>query len=157
MNSKKIKEILELVLPSHTVNFLDVFPRDKAQSLSLSDQRFPLCFVANIDPSSKPGEHWVSFFLTNPHAPEFFDSLGLPPSIYGFHITPTFQSHYPIQSLFSTVCGQYCIYFLYHRSLGSSFSDILAPFSRRDLEWNDSHVAHFVSQLVSFRYDINMN
>ena len=38
--------------------------------------------VANTDPSSKPGTHWVAFYFPSKGKGEFFDSYGHPPIYY---------------------------------------------------------------------------
>ena len=48
-----------------------------------------------------------------------------------------------LQSVFSTVCGQYCIYFLYHRCRKSSMSSIVNSFVNDELR-NDQSVYDFV-------------
>ena len=104
MNNLQLEEILTRLLPRCQVNFLGVFALDTIPDLnSLST---PFCFVSNTHPSSKPGEHWVAFFNST-NSLEFFDSYGLPPSIYGFTLHPNSQSHQTLQSLESNVCGQY--------------------------------------------------
>ena len=48
-----------------------------------------------------------------------------------------------LQSAFSTVCRQYCIYFLYHRCRKSSMSSIVNSFVNDKLR-NDQLVYNFV-------------
>ena len=44
---------------------------------------YPGSYVANTDPSTAPGGHWVAMFFNNPRSAEFFDSYGLHPIVYG--------------------------------------------------------------------------
>ena len=141
MNTHQIEEILSTLMPN---NFIGVFAQDKIPNIDASFH-FPLSFVSNTHPSTKPGEHWVAFYYTSPDTLEFFDSYGLHPSIYGFIQSPSSINHTTLQSLDSNVCGQYCIYFLYHRSRGKTMSQIIGTFIK-DQAWNDNSVARFVAK-----------
>lgn len=115
------------------VDFLGVFPFDLFPLESFLDSSAPscskaICCIVNSDPSDKPGTHWVAFFMNksqqiedNRPILEFFDSYGLPPSTYSFdHISSAFNvlsNKYSLQSYSSTVCGHYCLFYLYLRSL----------------------------------------
>ena len=152
MNSVEINRIFKKILPRDRVKFLGVLPHDHARSLLTSttySNPFPLCFVSNTHPSTKPGEHWVAFYLTAPDSLEFFDSYGLPPSVYEYDVTPASSNPHTLQQLDSKVCGQYCVYYLYHRCRGKVLTQILAPFSLQDKAWNDHSVASYVSNLTS--------
>ena len=149
MNGRQLDNILSRLISPNKCSYLGIFSQDHLPSPSSNTHSFPLCFVANTDPSNKPGEHWVSFFYDSPSSLEFFDSYGLDPSFYGFNIIPSHINHTTLQALGSTVCGHYCIFYLYHRTQGLSLTRILCSFSTVDLDWNDKHVAHFVSKHFS--------
>lgn len=150
MNTFELDRILNKFLPRTQVKYLGVFPRDYSRTLlssNLDKHSFPLCFVSNTHPSSKPGQHWVAFYLSSTHCIEFFDSYGLTPSTYDFYITPSASNPYTLQQLDSNVCAHYCIFYLYHRCRGKSMSQIVSSFSHEDLAWNDSSVSRFVKTL----------
>ena len=130
------------ILPKDKVNFLGVFARDEIPGKS---ELYPACYVANTDPSSEPGTHWVAFFLESPTKCEFFDSYGLHPRAYGFSQQITSYNHTQLQTIHSTVCGHYCILFLYSRSLCSCA--IATLFSKTNLDWNDKQVTKWVNSL----------
>ena len=135
MNTAQLDSVLRRILPRSKVNFLGVFARDHVPT---TIHNYPACFVANTDPSSKPGEHWVAFYLTTPQKIDFFDSYGFHPRAYGFTLPVTSYNHTQYQSLKSNVCGQYCILYLYSRTLCRCSSK---------LAWNDSKVAKWVRSL----------
>ena len=143
MNTDQLNFILKEILNANKVNFLGVFAQDQVPLVD-SSFSFPLCFVSNTHPSSKPGEHWVAFYYLSPSSAEFFDSYGMHPSLYGFSLAPMHMNHRSLQSLSSNVCGQYCIYYLYHRSRGKTLAQIVSSFSSHDQAWNDNSVARFV-------------
>ena len=55
--------------------FRGVFPADKLPT------RFkkPALLIANTDPSTQKGSHWVAFYIPKSGKPEYFDSLGRSP------------------------------------------------------------------------------
>ena len=109
---------------------------------------FPRGFVANTDPSTEPGTHWVSFYFPSREKGEFFDSYGYPPEYYGepfqSYNVETINSH-KLQSSWSEVCGHYCIFYLYHRSRGYSMSKIVNMFSSNTMI-NDCKVSCYVKK-----------
>lgn len=113
-------------------------------------------FVCNTDDSEGPGKHWVVFAWTEPKNPvEFFDSLAKPPDLYhkdfvNFLINKGPNYTYSvkrIQAQGSIVCGEYCVFYAYHRCQGYSMLEILNYFSDKDLEANDEIVSRFVKSL----------
>lgn len=155
MNTIDLERIITHNCLTPRVKFLGVFPRDHTKFLvahTLDAHTFPLCFVSNTKPSTSRGEHWVAFYYTSEHSAEFFDSYGLHPSLYDFHLQPIHSSivwnQRCLQQLNSNVCGQYCIYYLYQRIRAhKSLRECVSSFSLNDRAWNDSSVSHFVSRL----------
>jgi Adenovirus endoprotease len=85
-------------------------------------------FIANTEPAARPGYHWVAFvvFANHPSIIYFFDSFGMPLSYYqdlyhtcmdrGYYsdtviVTPV--NSRALQGSKSTVCGHYCVLYLY--------------------------------------------
>ena len=122
--------------------FVGVFAADELPTLNT----FPSGFVANTDPSTEPGTHWVAFYFPSREKGEFFDSYGHPPEHYGFksYNIETWNQH-KLQSSWSNVCGQYCIFYLYHKSRGYSMSKIVNMFTD-NTAINDSKVACYVKK-----------
>ena len=142
MNTLQIKRALEHNRFTKK-NFCGVFAADK---IPKSFDTFPCGFVANTDPSTEPGTHWVAFYFSSPENGEFFDSYGHPPEYYGESFTiykPEIWNKRKIQSSWSEVCGQYCIFYLYHKSLGYSMSKIVNMFTDNTF-LNDCNVACYV-------------
>ncbi len=144
MNSDQIHSALERSI-HHPVHFLGVFPRDRIPII----HRYPACYVANTDGSSKAGTHWVAFYFDNSYCKEFFDSYGFSPCEYGFNFSPNIINPIQLQSFTSTVCGQYCIFYLIQRSSGFPMSNLINCFSRTNPLWNDHQVARFAKKYFS--------
>ncbi len=115
----------------------------------------PVCFVANTDPSNRPGQHWVAFYFPPSGPAEFFDSYGFEAERGSLN---KFQTHFGhkskiwnrtrMQGELSTACGQYCIYYLTLRCRGYAMDEIVRSFSgdRPDWNWNDSVAVAFVNK-----------
>jgi hypothetical protein len=109
----------------------------------------PSVIVINTDPSTKPGQHWVAVYITREGVAEYFDSYGKP--VYLSEIKwflkkngdAVRSNNQSIQGTLSTVCGQYCIFFLLHRCRGLSMTKIVHLFSN-DKTDNDIIVNDFV-------------
>ena len=114
MNTLQLKRALERN-PSTRKIFCGVFAADQLPKINT----FPCGFVANTDPITEPGTHWVSFYFPSLGKAEFFDSYGHRPEHYGFKLydIETWNNR-KLQSSLSEVCGQYCIFYLYHKSRG---------------------------------------
>lgn len=127
------EEILNLVSKDDLLSrsFLGVYPRD---GLPRRLPFLPCCLIANTDTSSEPGAHWVAFYFRSDGIGEYFDSYGRDiqhREFYNFlqrHCIDYIVNAKRLQQLYSTICGEYCIYFLLHRSFGISMSSILSRF-----------------------------
>ena len=139
------------------VHWLGVFARDQVPKLDRS-QRRPFALVVNTDPSNKPGKHWLAFFApADPsNAPaEMFDSYGLSPIIHALaHLAPRISwSSVSFQSIESSVCGHYCLYFLFNRAHGVSYQSVermlTSHLHNPPHSQPDTYVSHFVDSIQS--------
>ena len=144
MQSSQINEILQNVQ-----NFGGVFPADQITECELG--KF---YIINSAPSNDPGIHWLAVYLTK--VPEFFDSLGHSPMFYQFNFEDLMISHGPkymyntrrLQNYGSSMCGQYCIYYIISRAAGYSIEEIVQRFDHSNLRNNDTHIENFYNRLV---------
>ena len=133
--------------------YLGVFSADNIPLDHLSNQTKTVYFVLNSDPSSSPGTHWLACVKPPGSILEFFDSYGNPPSFYHFYFPSNLtilHNHDPLQSVYSAVCGQYCIYFLYFRivrkvSLQKISAQLRTSFKTRKLR--DQYISNCVNIL----------
>lgn len=126
----------------------------------------PIAFIINTDPKTLPGQHWLAVFITEKRSGEFFDSYGNPPdykyfpkSIYRFLQRNCVKISYntrQVQDLFSTTCGQHCLFFLLQRCKGNSFTDIIHSMYSDDLRKNDVLVSRFVKKLPHHHHPRNV-
>ena len=78
MNTAQIDSALKQD-PMISKTFCGVFA---SYRLPQTIETYPCGFVANTDPSHKPGTHWVAFYFVSKEEGEFFDSYGYPPDHY---------------------------------------------------------------------------
>ncbi len=147
MNTGQIVQALEQDLVTSKM-FCGVFPSNKLPQTVI---KYPCGFVANTDPSNKPETHWVAFYFPTEEKGEFFDSYGQPPSFYTDSFGDFLNKHSyewtfstcKLQSAWSSVCGQYCVFYLSHKARGYSMNKIVQLFSN-NTTLNDTKVSHFV-------------
>ena len=109
-------------------------------------------YVFNLSDSSSMGTHWVAVYIENKYL-DYMDSYGVTAPIqlktWGKNYE-WFENGCQLQSPFTAVCGQYCIYFLMQRARGVAFNDILKKFNHNN-DANDKLVYDFVSK----RFDLS--
>ena len=147
MNSKQILKILK-----NNKEFSGVYACDQLPQI----HSFPAALVANTDPHTKPGTHWVAFYINADGSGEFFDSYGLEPQQFRnfMHKTCNMWQHNTIrlQGPLSSVCGQYCIYYLVHKFRDIPLHSIVKNFDSTNLVANDTLVTQFVNE--NFNIDL---
>lgn len=149
MNTLQIESILSHD-PFTASIFAGVYARD---TLPFIDSG---CCIFNTAPSHEKHGHWIALFITK-NSVEYFDSYGGKPSILIKKIMRKKNwKHNPftLQSPLSAVCGQYCVYYLYHRARGQSMRKILSVFDPSDVDENDETVHKFVENM--FGVDIKL-
>ena len=64
-----------LLHPKTTIVYGGVYARNRIPTIPPHKK---IAFIVNTDPSHKPGEHWVGFYLTKSTV-YYFDPYGIPP------------------------------------------------------------------------------
>ncbi len=159
MNSAQLHFVLSTD-PCTKYTFRGVFASDRLFDKGSKRKKqlgLPAAYVANTDPASKPGTHWIAFYFpAEMDAPaEYFDSYGKSPirrttfqrflKLYG-HQKPAAHNNQELQGQLTTTCGQYCVLFTLLRCRGFSMKEIVGMFSQEDKRWNDSVVTAFVNK-----------
>lgn len=123
--------------------FFGVFPIDKIPPLStIYSKEESTYLVVNLDPSYKKGSHWVVICLSNDFCNEFFDSYGEPPPkiISDFLGANVVWQKRTLQCDWTTVCGQWCIYYIWQKCNGAILSEISTGFKDEKKLANDNFV-----------------
>lgn len=148
MNARQIEEVIKKD-PVTRNKFGGVFAENR---LPHHVNVYPCGFIANTDPDSKPGKHWVAFYFTTPEQGEFY---GHSPHFYSKRFLNFLNQNSQnwicnqedLQSLNTAVCGEYSIFYLMHRARGVSMNSIVNLFGSNKL-WNDESVYFFISKYL---------
>ena len=147
MNNLSITKVLENDIDTKS-SFKGVFASDTCPR-TLQRGR---CYVINTDPVTFPGRHWVCVYVPQGKGSvEYFDSYGRPPTTVPgianvLRNRNVIHNTKQIQSLYSDVCGHYCIYFLKQRCVGRSMHHIVNKFTD-DPRRNDKYVERLIRPL----------
>ena len=134
--------------------FVGVFAAD-----TIPHKEYPGAYIVNTDRSGEPGQHWVAFYCETPGILEAFDSFGKNPGDYSKYIKEWMSDDFLVisscvlQSEDSTLCGNYCLYFLLLRCHGFSYDDLLSIFCR-DRTLSDLYVCKFINKYFKLRTKI---
>ena len=127
MNTRQVRTQLQRLPVRHVgVYASDRLPADTTLPPSTA-------LVVNTDPHNERGEHWVAFYVdTDGRRMEFFDSFGRPPHQPAFqsflkrnHRLPYVYNRRGLQGPDTSVCGHYCLGYLYCRSHGLTMQDFV--------------------------------
>ena len=131
LNSLQLWESLKNNI--HTRKIFDgIYPSDHLKNIK---EGKPKLVLANTDPHNKPGKHWLLFhFNDDGKSVDFFDSLGKQPENYPkdicnfIHAWAEEVNYLPqrIQPVGSALCGHYCLYYGYCKSMGETMEEIVS-------------------------------
>ena len=93
------------------VRWLGVFARDELPDLNREIR--PLCLILNTHPKGQPGTHWLAVYAPLVRSIELFDSFRFSYSMYSLDFLDPLHSSYSLQSPSTSVCGHYCIVYIY--------------------------------------------
>ena len=129
---------------------MGVFPADRIP------MRWPKPYaliIINTDNHDKPGVHWVAIYLNQEGKAVYFDSYGIPVMIHHHHqrlrknAKQFIWNTKRLQSFNSTVCGHYCVMFLYYMSHGYTLENFCNIFSD-NYKCNDGIVKKFLNKIT---------
>ena len=153
MNSSQLRWILSNDKVTRR-NFKGVYALDEISHIQ--HKSFPSAYVFNLDPSHKPGLHWVAVYIDRKRLPEYFDSFGRPPPREIKDFLDTYAeswnyNHVPVQELYSTTCGQFVVFYIYQRCSGLTLESILRKYFKPHARiMNDVLVRDFVKMHYQF-------
>lgn len=123
--------------------FVGVFAAD---TLPRRLNNYPALLICNTDPISKPGQHWIAFFIDKNGVGEYWDSYGFPPLVAHHKrflnrlCKKWTYNHSSLQAIDSMVCGEYCVLYLVHRAHGYSLHSFVHKLFTSDPIKNDTIV-----------------
>lgn len=102
----------------------------------------PTFLVSNLDSDKKPGSHWVAIHIDQSSVGQYFDSFGRSPE--GTHRTFLNRNcrqwdynNKRIQNDWTSVCGEYCVVYLYYKFYGKSMLEFTNIFQTDETVRND--------------------
>ena len=101
------------------LSFRGVYAIDEMKSIK--SVSYPSSFVINLDPSYKPGSHWVAVYFDKNGVGEYLDSFAhYPPhEIVHFlrsHAKGWQYNRMQVQELSTMTCGQFVVFYIYQKS-----------------------------------------
>jgi hypothetical protein len=153
MNTSQLIQVMEQDRKSWK-KFCGVFSSDLLPS---EISRYPCGLIVNTDPQTEKGTHWLAMYFPSKETGEFFDSYGQRPEFYHKSFEQYLNNdadswtynHRCLQSITSSTCGQFCLYFIMNRNRGKSLPRIVNSFSRNTM-LNDHRVSYFVQRFFNF-------
>lgn len=126
MDTEELQLCMKKISPLIESN---VFPANRIPVIV----NLPVYIISNLDPDSKPGSHWVAIHIDINGIGEYFDSFGRKPSGYHKLFLKTnakkwYHNHMSIQNQLTSVCGEYCLVYIFYKFNGRRMSDFLSIF-----------------------------
>lgn len=119
--------------------------------------------IANTDPVSLPGRHWVAFYKNHNNILQFFDSFGCLPEYYSrnfvlFLKENSVKKYYEtnsckIQNSNSNICGLYCLLFYVSVTKNIGYDYFLSQFSNNTIV-NDLYCLNSIEVLFHYKFDL---
>ena len=108
-------------------------------------------FIYNLEPSYMSGSHWVATYVKD-KVINYFDSFGMPPfqEIVNHakkkNLTLLHQNN-QIQSINSTTCGYFCLFFLNEMNKGNSYYDLIDVFNINNPLYNETFIEQYFKNI----------
>ena len=105
------------------VRWLGVLARDEL--FHYTREIRPWCLILNTYPKDQPGSQLLALYAFSADSIELFDSFGCSPRTYSLDFLDSLHFPFSLQRPSTSVCGHYCIVYIYLRSHNYSLSDIV--------------------------------
>lgn len=155
LSNKEIQLLIDRFFGDKKQLFAGCFARD-----GLPSTYKPLFYILNLDKATGPGTHWTMLNgAMNPsNKVYYFDPFGAPPfeklkkfvpDEIGGNTVSMFYSEDVLQSMYSDMCGYYCIYMAYMELVKErTLMDVLLHDFTSDSKHNDRVVKQLFTSLV---------
>lgn len=112
---------------------------------------YPACIIANTDPSTRRGKHWVCLFIASSRLAYFFCPFGRRPNGHILRYLRRFETivrnKCEFQPKNSITCGLYAIFVAYWLCANFTYEDILNELC--ESKNPDNTVMEFLSSLIA--------
>lgn len=141
--------------PKTRKHFQGVFSCDKIPDMKKTKIFY---MIVNTTSSETFGEHWTLYFKRNTSNMIYVDSLAKNPKEYGQCFEKAYEKltkncnvhklENPLQSDSSSLCGVYCIFFVFYLSLGISINTIQKKFFNKVRLQNDKKLCCWLNKFI---------
>lgn len=141
MNTNQLNDCLKSDPILAKLKLCQAIPCDLLENVIETQVPRPAALIVNSEPLGQPGEHWLAIFVPEEGPSELFDSFGKAGASYhptieaflkqtsstngGIYLT----NHRRLQSQATQCCGEYALFYLWHRARGYSLKQILNLFN----------------------------
>lgn len=131
MDTDEVQNFMRKITPQIEYN---VFAANRLPVYS----SLPMYIISNLDPDTKPGSHWVAIHVDINGVGEYFDSFGRKPTAHHKKFLQRnskiwIYNNKQLQNYFTSVCGKYCLIYLYFRFKNCNMQQYLGLFSNNTL------------------------
>ena len=157
MNEDQIVQIIsKIIFKKHY--FVGVTPANQQILKYFNSNKHSRGLIINTDNIGEPGTHWCALHMGKNNTLYFFDSFGRKPQtipniwscIKQFKKKKLVYSNTPIQSIFSSNCGLYSIYFLFFmHHYCENMNMFIKIFNDDDLSCNEQIITNLFSEIKS--------
>lgn len=114
----------------------------------------PMYLISNLDPDTKPGSHWVAIYISSNGIGEYFDSFGRKPTTFHENFLKRnsklyFHNGTILQNHLTTVCGMYCLMYIYCKFNKVSMYNYINMFTN-DTLYNDLFLRQLFKDVFSY-------
>jgi hypothetical protein len=145
-------EIHEIICQDKTVmmGFQGIRAADKLPDILQSGQSL----IFNASDSNEPGTHWLCLYQNPACVLEMFDSCGNCPDTYNLkgklpQYGAIIYNTKKLQGRNSSLCGVYCMYYLFYKCRGYPTSKIVDDPFTKDYDQNDRYLIDYIKRLYS--------
>lgn len=111
----------------------------------------PCYIISNLDPNTMPGSHWIAIYINENGNGEYFDSFGRAPgkshlNFINRNCKSIIYNTIRIQNYYTSVCGQYCLVYLFFKYMKCSMNYFLSMFECNTM-YNDLLLTHVYNKI----------
>jgi len=161
LNTSDLERALSSLLSCNTrAKQFYVIANDEMKFVNFEGE-YSIVLIQNVDRAGLPGSHWVCYYVENINGEiiwDFFDSYAESTEFYGLAVPPGIlreRNDKVYQRGNTNTCGQFCLHFVYHRSIGISFKKYNNIF--KGMDFSGEFIVNKVYKNISLNKNISKN
>lgn len=119
-------------------------------------EKRPAAYIVNTAKSTNSGDHWIAVLFPPNSLPEYFDSYGMKPkdTFVNFMRANFYYNNVSLQSALTTTCGQFCLYYIFMRTVFLCSMTEIIEFLNSKGTSVDEYVNRFVEKIYQTDLDV---